>query len=612
MNVTGFFENISRIIKRHPQKSLFLFCFLLNAVPLAKVSTLSISDELGTMANAAFAAGYDWSVFAQSIGLGFYKYGSAILYIPFFIIFKDPILVYRFSLLICAFFVSIIPVFVYKVLTIITEETGVSVKIVISLLVGVLPIYLLWSKQTWSESMLFLIPWIMMYLLLIIYNTDNQKKRIVLGIIVIFLSIYTYMTHSRGIAMIPTVIFFNILIYIKERKWLIHPVLIGIFLVIFGGTDIILGNFFKSNIWVSETLEVNNSINSVTNNLLTDINLMFSFRGIKIFFKILCGWLMGLILSSYGLIIPALILSGKLLADLILKRSALKKQINIVVLFSIIYFIFSLIIGMIFFFPAGDNIFYGDGTERLDKIIYIRYVAGAYGLLIFVSFYDIFVDNREVFNKYSKKIVGLFLGTVGIYCFFISDFLCEGIIALIQLLPFPLFIRATHNGVEQITNFNYHILASILIVSAIFFYIFFIRGKKRLQRSFSVIFIFSISIYIWSMCFVIYPIDNYFKGQLDETRKVLDMVDCNEVCPYIVPCIPRTIYSYQFAFPDYQVIPSEEAIESSNYIIIDNNTNNYHGGDYYLLTGVESNIILKGAELSNYFNSCGIQTEYIY
>ena len=333
MNVTGFFENISRIIKRHPQKSLFLFCFLLNAVPLAKVSTLSISDELGTMANAAFAAGYDWSVFAQSIGLGFYKYGSAILYIPFFIIFKDPILVYRFSLLICAFFVSIIPVFVYKVLTIITEETGVSVKIVISLLVGVLPIYLLWSKQTWSESMLFLIPWIMMYLLLIIYNTDNQKKRIVLGIIVIFLSIYTYMTHSRGIAMIPTVIFFNILIYIKERKWLIHPVLIGIFLVIFGGTDIILGNFFKSNIWVSETLEVNNSINSVTNNLLTDINLMFSFRGIKIFFKILCGWLMGLILSSYGLIIPALILSGKLLADLILKRSALKKQINIKAVF---------------------------------------------------------------------------------------------------------------------------------------------------------------------------------------------------------------------------------------------------------------------------------------
>lgn len=606
------FDCISKVIRLHPKSILFFVCFFINAAPIINISTLSISDELGTIANAAYVAGYDWSTFVETVGLAFYRYGTAILYIPLFWIFKDPVLIYKLSLVICAALVSIVPVLTYNILSIVNERISRSIKIAVSILIGLLPTSLLWSKQVWSESLMILLPWLIVYLILVIYNTVNKKKAVLLGIIVVLLAMYTYTVHSRGIAIIGAVVVFDILLFVKERKWLINPfVLIGCLGIAWIG-DKFLGEIFKSHIWGSGTSELNNSMTSVVDGLLSNISLMLSFRGIKIFFKVLSGWLLSLILSSFGLILPAILIAGRAVIDFIAKKDIFKKQINIFVLFSVIYFVFSLGVGMLFFFPAGDNIFYGDGTERLDKILYIRYVSGAFGLLMLISLYDIFVNEKRRLLQYRKWIFGIFFGTIGIYCFFISDFLAEGLVAFIQVLPVPLFLRAANNGVEIVGNFNYHILISILVVSLIFIIVFLLRGRRMLTYSFNIIAICFLGVYAWSMCFVIYPVDRYFETQIDDTRKVLDKIDCSNKYPYIVPNIPRTIYSYQFAFPDYQVILSEESVESNNYIIIDNSIESYRGMDYYLVKVEDANVILKGEEINLYFNSHGIETEYIY
>lgn len=610
--VKKIFGSASKIINMHPRAMLFFICFLIQTVPIINISTLSISDELGTIANAAYAAGYDWSTFVETVGLAFYRYGTAILYIPLFWIFKDPVLIYKFSLVICGALLSTVPVLVYNILVIVNGRIKRSIKIAVSILMGLLPTGLLWSKQVWSESLMMVLPWVVTYLLLLIYNTASKKKSLILGILAVILSMYTYTVHSRGIAMIGAVVAFVILVFIKERRWLINPlIMVGCLGICWGG-DKFLGEFFKSHIWGDGTSNLNNSMNTVVDGLLADIGVMLSFRGIKIFFKVLSGWLLSMILSSFGLILPAFIITGRAVIDFLSKRDIFKKQINIFVVFSAIYFIFSLGVGLLFFFPAGENIFYGDGTERLDKILYIRYVSGAFGLMMLISLYDIFVNEKRRFTQYKKLIFGVFLGTLGIYCFFISDYLTEGTVAFMQVLPVPLFLRAANNGVETVENFNYHILISILFISIVFIAVFLLRGEKRLAYTFNLLAICFLGIYVWSVCFIIYPVDGYFKAQIDGTKKILDKVECSDIYPYIVPHIPRTIYSYQFAFPDYQVILSEESVESNNYIIIDNSIEHYRGQDYYLIKSEDTNIVLKGEEISSYFNSQGIETEYIY
>ena len=50
-----------------------------------------ISDETTTMANAAWLAGYDWDLMVAALGGYYYRFGQALLTVPFFTFLKDPI-----------------------------------------------------------------------------------------------------------------------------------------------------------------------------------------------------------------------------------------------------------------------------------------------------------------------------------------------------------------------------------------------------------------------------------------------------------------------------------------------------------------------------------------
>lgn len=601
---------VEKKICSYPRLGLFLICFIIGIIPVFGMTTLNISDELGTISNAAFVAGYDWSSFVQSTGLAFYKYGSSLIYIPFFWVLKNPVYVYKSALIICSALVSLIPVFSYNISTILFEKNRRIVHFAISFLIGILPVNLLWSKQVWSESMLMLIPWIVAYLLLVI-SKKTKYQHVLLGALAVILSFGAYTVHSRGISLVCTVFVIDLFYYLKEKKWLIHPVNFTIVMVLCVILDKGLDSYFRQNIWSNVNGDLNNSADSILKTLVSLKDIIFSFRGLKIFVKTILSWSVSFFLSSFGIIVIGIVVCGKKVIAFFKESAFFKNTENMFVIFVTVYFLCSLGIGLLFFFPAGLNIFYLTATERIDKVLYLRYVSGAFTLLMFCAISYIFIEGKDFLIKNKKAILGIAGFIIFIYCIYSSDYLAEGLVAFVQVLPLPIFLKVSVNGIEHVSNFNYHIIIGLILCITLLIALFLIKAIKLKKYCFIFVGLFCLATYIWSVLYTIYPIDQYYKEIINETQNVLDRIDCSEEYPYIVVKIPRTIYAYQFAFPDYKVVMDEKDAESANYIIVDNDTDMYVLDEYYMIENVENNLILKGDSIKNYFIENGFEVGQI-
>jgi hypothetical protein len=186
---------------------LFAGCFILNLFGIFQLSTLILSDEIGTVANGAYFAGIDWSKQFEITGLNHYKYGQALLYILLFKIFDHYITIYRIALIINAIFISLIPCIVY---TISIRFLGFQKRhsVFASSIIGLLPSSMLWSKLLWAETLLYFIPWLVLYFLLATdcFQKFSKKKKVINSLIIGFVPMIAYMVHTRGVV-IPIAVF---------------------------------------------------------------------------------------------------------------------------------------------------------------------------------------------------------------------------------------------------------------------------------------------------------------------------------------------------------------------------------------------------------------------
>ncbi len=69
---------------------LYGIVFLVHAVVAVQMNVPHMShDEIGVLASAAYVTGEDWSGIVSNIG--YYGYGTSLLYIPIFFLTKGPI-----------------------------------------------------------------------------------------------------------------------------------------------------------------------------------------------------------------------------------------------------------------------------------------------------------------------------------------------------------------------------------------------------------------------------------------------------------------------------------------------------------------------------------------
>ena len=73
----------------------YLIIAVLMVIPALRLHMSMTVDELGTFANSALLAGYDWTDAVHSAGDYYYKYGTALFYTLPYIFIKDSIVLYR-------------------------------------------------------------------------------------------------------------------------------------------------------------------------------------------------------------------------------------------------------------------------------------------------------------------------------------------------------------------------------------------------------------------------------------------------------------------------------------------------------------------------------------
>ena len=95
--------------------SLFAVMLVLMGVPALCLSTNTVVDELGTLTNTALLTGRNWGTGIISNGGFYYRYGMAFVWLLPFLIFKDPIMVYKAASFVNALFMATTPVMAYYI-----------------------------------------------------------------------------------------------------------------------------------------------------------------------------------------------------------------------------------------------------------------------------------------------------------------------------------------------------------------------------------------------------------------------------------------------------------------------------------------------------------------
>ena len=95
--------------------SLFAVMLVLMGVPALCLSTNTVVDELGTLTNTALLTGRNWGTGILSNGGYYYRYGMAFVWLLPFLIFKDPIIVYKAASFVNALFMATTPVMAYYI-----------------------------------------------------------------------------------------------------------------------------------------------------------------------------------------------------------------------------------------------------------------------------------------------------------------------------------------------------------------------------------------------------------------------------------------------------------------------------------------------------------------
>ena len=200
--------------------SLFAVMLVLMGVPALCLSTNTVVDELGTLTNTALLTGRNWGTGILSNGGYYYRYGMAFVWLLPFLIFKDPIIVYKAASFVNALFMATTPVMAYYIgrryLKLEKEKDAVLLAAGSAIISSVMfqAIYLR------GDMMLIVLNWVCALFILNAMYAKTKKERQIYTILLSFCAVYAYACHSRGIVMVIASAMTVLLIpfFTKERE----------------------------------------------------------------------------------------------------------------------------------------------------------------------------------------------------------------------------------------------------------------------------------------------------------------------------------------------------------------------------------------------------------
>ena len=373
---------------------------ILGAWPL---SVPVISDETTTMANAAWLVGYDWDLMVAALGGYYYRFGQALLTVPFFAFLKDPAMIYRLSMALQAMLqVSIVPV----VYVICRKHLRVKSEVLAALLgaaVCFVPSMALYVYYYRGDFLLGVLPWYVLLAFLETMRADEEGmsgRRIFWTILAVFFAVFSYSAHTRGIVVLIALLMATALVRVfLKRKSLHWPVLLAgaaVFLFVDSRT----GRMFQSALYSLSGLNAN-ALES------TDVGQyfsIFSFSALKDLFMLCLSWLQTLIASTQGLVWLGIVVFFVVLAKVLwFRKNDVTDAEKTVVLFSGLIFAGYYAAGALFFRGAYLALRTGALERRVDRLLYDRYAICGAGMIIFVALYALCV--RTEWLKWKSRLI---------------------------------------------------------------------------------------------------------------------------------------------------------------------------------------------------------------
>ena len=382
---------------------LYIATFTLSIIPAFFYTAPAFEDGLGTMAAAAYLAGYDWSNFLAADGY-YYKYGQSLWYLlPFFLI-PHAVLRYRVMLIINSVLTSFIPVIAWRI-----AEGKLHIErrtaFLIAFLTGIYPSILLYSKYTWAETNLMVLPWVCLLLLLKIYGIE-ERHRIRDSIFLAVTVVYAYMSHQRGMVLILAVTLTLVCLQFTlqrmscmrcvshntscgshsaipydEKKGIFWPA----YLLTLGAgllVDFILSGWQKTYVYAGAVMEHNTLRDFLQPELYRKL---LSAEGLRVVLDTAVGWLFHSGASTFGCAFLGLLFMIGVVWRWLRGQERQEYGYLVVSLLGLFCYFGALALGLLFFFQDLYGYFDGSRVERCDHLLFGRYLESSVSILLFLG-----------------------------------------------------------------------------------------------------------------------------------------------------------------------------------------------------------------------------------
>lgn len=198
-----------------------MVCLYLGTLTLHILMTLCTTifnltpDEYCVTAVAAYINGLDWSSTVSAVG--YYGYFQSLFYIPVFSITDDPYLRYRLMVIINGVLMSLAPVIIYY-LARKPFEVKKSAAVLLAVISGLYPCYMLLTKYTWNETLCNLLPWVFLLLMYKASGSVSTVKKQIFSALAGLTLVAAYATHGRMLALLAAGVVLVPIVYFSMKK----------------------------------------------------------------------------------------------------------------------------------------------------------------------------------------------------------------------------------------------------------------------------------------------------------------------------------------------------------------------------------------------------------
>lgn len=429
----------SKCIQHRYLIAFFLFLIAFYGYNIQRVYGFTFfPDEFGYWAYAAKAIGYDWS---DIVSLGsYYSYGYSLILFPILKFCKNAVMAYRTAVTVNFILLGIDAVLLnYLVGKLMPEDS--ELKDCLPFLTGIALFYppiLFYAKTSMVETTL-MSTFLLITYLLYLYLENNRLPVMAFLLVAI---VYIHFLHMRAVGVAIAALLTLIVYFFRNSKKVKHfilaAVLCGILALIGFGAKTWLQNMMYANTDTG-TIHINDYAGQ-----LEKIRYIFTKEGIVDFACGLCGKVLYLGLSSFGLVYFGM-------ARCLKKIKNRQKTTDLIYLFLLLSILAEIMINTIYNIRPFrvDSVVYGRYDEFVLPVlmilgalelsecrktgIKISLIIFAQSLMTYLAIYEI--DRYHIINMHGYVMVGMsYLYDVFAYTtknFFWSTFIFESILLII-------------------------------------------------------------------------------------------------------------------------------------------------------------------------------------